>query len=429
MFFMKRPINYLGIITLVLFTGFSLTLCSNRASRPSTGGGNNISNNDARYVNNDNSHVRFANNTFTSAQPFNDITAVELVANIKIGWNLGNTFDAGGNTATGFSWLGGGIYANTSVDEMERAWVNHTTTRENIDAIKNAGFNTIRIPVTWYKACDADFNIRADWMERITEVVNYAVANDLYIILNTHHDETIFKFDNASMNESLRAFRTIWEQIAENFKHYNEKLIFEGLNEPRTRGSQSEWSGGTHQERVNLNRYYQVFVDTVRATGSNNARRKLMITPYAASAEAAAMNGLTLPNDTAPNKLIVSVHFYSPYNFALNTNRAFNSWSLTNSRDTSPIIDILTRIHSTFVRRGIPVIIGEFGAMSKDNESTRAVWAEFTVREARSRGLPCVWWDNGAVTGTGELFGLLNRRDNTFYYPLIVDALMRGAGM
>lgn len=360
-------------------------------------------------------------------QSFEEITAEQITANIKLGWNLGNTFDAAGD-GRGFHWLGGGIYVNTSVREMETAWGNPATTRANINAIKNAGFNTIRIPVTWYKALDNDNIIREDWLRRVTEVVNWAEENDMYIILNTHHDETIFKFTNTEIENSLSIFERVWKQIATQFKNYNEKLIFEALNEPRTKGVQHEWTGGIPEERNNLNRYYQVFVDTVRASGGNNDKRILMVNTYGASSVQAAVDGLVLPNDV-PNKIIVSIHAYMPYNFALNTNSAFNRWSAGNSSDTSPIINALEPAYRKFVNNGIPVIMGEFGAMNKNNAAVRAEWAEFYVSEARKRNIPCVWWDNGAFQGDGELFGLLNRRDNTFPYPEIVEALKRGAGI
>ena len=406
------------IIAMAAAIGFVIAACSGTETN---GNGTGTNGNGSVVINN--------NPTYTSPQPFNDITAAGLVANIKIGWNLGNTFDAAGNTPTGFSWLGGGVYANTSVSQMEGAWVNHITTKANIDTIKNAGFNTIRIPVTWYKAANSNYDVRADWMARITEVVNYAVANDMYVILNSHHDETIFKFTNAEMENSLRAFKRIWQHIAVNFMNYDERLIFEGLNEPRTKGAPHEWSGGNDEERANLNRYYQVFVDTIRASGGNNDKRILMINTYAASATPAAMNGLVLPDDTVENKLVVSVHFYEPYNFALNTNSNFNTWSRTNSSDTSAITSRVDRAYDTFVSKGIPVIIGEFGAMNKNNEAVRAEWAEFYVSYAREKGIPCVWWDNGGFQGDGELFGLLNRGNNTFPFPLVRDALMRGAGV
>jgi endoglucanase len=349
------------------------------------------------------------------------VTAMELVADIRLGWNLGNTFDASS---------GGGYNGNGSIDSIETAWVKTKTTQATIDALYNGGFNAIRIPVSWYKVANPadDYKIRADWMARIKEVVDYAVKNDMYILLNTHHDESIFKFKDADVDASLDAFEQIWTQIADTFKDYGVKLIFEGLNEPRTRGSNAEWSGGTPEERANLNRYHQILVDVVRASGGKNeTQRLLLINPYAASAEAVAMNGLELPTDTVENKLIVSYHSYSPYNFALNTDKKFNTWSKSKSGDTSAITSHIDRYNTAFVKKGIPVIIGEFGAMNKDNVEARAEWAEYYVGYAKSKGIPCVWWDNGVTAGSGELFGLLNRSTNEFVYPEIVEALMKGS--
>ena len=363
-----------------------------------------------------------------SIQTWGGSTATAIVNNIKLGWNLGNTFDSYGDEK-GFSWLGGGVYANTSVAGMEKAWVNGVTTKENITAIKNAGFNAIRIPVTWFKALDNDYIIREDWLKRITEVVNYAEGNGMYIILNTHHDEIIFKFTDSSVKNSLIIFERVWKQIATQFQNYNEKLIFEGLNEPRTKGGQNEWDGGTPAERGNLNRYYQVFVDTVRTAGGNNDRRFLMVNTYGASSGQTSVNGLVLPHDTAVNSIIVSIHAYTPYNFALNTVSTFNTWSAGNASDTSPIINALTPAYNKFGSKGIPVIMGEFGAMNKNNEAVRAAWAEYYAGQANNRGIPCFWWDNANTTGDGELFGLLNRSTNAIIYPQVMTGLKNGAGI
>jgi len=345
------------------------------------------------------------------AEP-NDTTAAELVANIKVGWNLGNTLDC-----SGLDWLGN----NPSVSSMETAWGNPVTTKAMITALKNAGFNAIRIPVSWNKAVDANYNIRADWMARVTEIVNYAIDNDMYVLLNTHHDEGIFKFTNAEKAASLNAFGKIWAQIADNFKNYNEKLIFEALNEPRTIGSAAEWNGGTAEERSVLNEHYQLFVNTVRASGGNNDKRILVINPYGASGIQNAINGFVIPTDTKPNKIIVSFHNYAPYNFALNDQSTVNTWSQSNTADTSPITDPINLFYNTFVSKNIPVLIGEFGALDKNNESTRATWVKYYTSYAISKGMKCYWWDDG-----GE-FKLLNRSNNTFFFPQIVDGLMNGA--
>jgi endoglucanase len=353
---------------------------------------------------------------------FNDITAAELVAGIKIGWNLGNTLDA-----HNFSeWLG----ANPTVSQMETAWSNPVTTKAMITTLKNTGFNAIRIPVSWTKAAGGapNYTIRADWMNRVVEVVNYAVENDMYIILNSHHDEDVFKFMNSNTAVGKAAFQKIWEQIAHTFKDYNEKLIFEGLNEPRTVGSDDEWNGGTGEERANINAYYQTFVDTVRASGGNNNKRILQINTYAASAEQAALNGLVLPTDTVQNKLIVSVHIYAPYNFAMNESGT-SSWSASNSSDVSGVTAPIDRAYNTFARNGTPVTIGEFGSIHKNNTAARAELAQFYVSYATNKGLKCFWWDDGGNTNTAgdKMFSLFNRNNNTFYFLAIKDALINGA--
>ena len=340
------------------------------------------------------------------------ISAAELVAKITIGWNLGNTLDAHPGDET--------------------TWGNSKTTKAMITAIKDSGFNTIRIPVSWYKkAPKPNYTIEKAWMDRVKEVVGYAVDNDMYIILNTHHDETIFKFMDKDMAESKKAFKAIWEQIAEAFKDYDYNLIFEGLNEPRTKDSAKEWSGGTDEEHKNLNDMHQLFVDTVRASGGNNTKRVLMISTYAASVEAAAVNGLKLPTDTAENsgvnRFIVSTHSYSPYGFALaektTDSQYTTTWSKNNSSDTSPITTWINRVDTAFLKKGYPVIGGEFGALNKNNEDARAEWAEFYVSEAGKKGIKCVLWDDGGN------FKVFDRSSRKFTYPKIYQGLMKGAGV
>jgi len=351
---------------------------------------------------------------------FNNISAAALVNNIKIGWNLGNTLDT-----SDLHWLDSGA----SVSQLETAWGNPVTTKEMIDTVKNAGFNAVRIPVSWSKCVNRNYIIKADWMRRVKQVVDYAVANDMYIILNTHHDEGIFKFRNSQMQESKKAFQRIWEQIAAVFRDYDEKLVFEGLNEPRTKGSSNEWSGGTDEERKNVNILNRLFVDTVRASGGNNDKRILVIPSYAASALGEALNALEIPPDpgNAVNKIIVSIHAYEPYNFALNENSPVNTWSRDNISDTLPITERIDRAYDLFVSKGIPVIVGEFGALNKNNEEARARWAGFYVSYAKSKRIKCFWWDDGGQNNPPSGFGLFVRRTNTFAFPQVVQALMRAA--
>jgi len=336
--------------------------------------------------------------------PSDNISASELVAKIRIGWNLGNTLDAKPN---------------------ETSWGNPLTKKSNIDTIKAAGFNAVRIPVSWSNHVDGSYNIDAIFMNRVKEIVGYAMDNNMYVILNTHHDEGIFKFTNSEMTASKAAFTKIWKQIADNFKDANLRLIFEGLNEPRTIGSSAEWSGGTTEERDNLNAMEQLFVDVVRASGGNNTNRVLMVSTYAASSEQVAMNGVKIPDDPSNptvKKIIVSVHAYSPYFFALHEGSgAVNTWSKDNSSDTVGVKTPLDRAYNTFVSKGIPVIMGEFGALNRNNELARADWANYYVSYAKSKNIPCFWWDDGGN------FKLLNRNNNTFYFPKIKNALIMGS--
>lgn len=347
-----------------------------------------------------------------------DTPATRLVKEIKLGWHLNCALD----TSSGFP------RENPTVCQMETGYGTPATTKENITAIKNAGFNAIRIGVAWHKAIDSDNNIRQDWMARVTEVVNYAVDNEMYIILNSHNDEHIFKLENADVDASLTAFKKIWKQIADNFKNYDEKLIFEAINEPRTIGSPAEWYGGTSEERANLNRYYQVFVDVVRASGGNNGKRFLIVNPMGAGASPEALNGFTLPTDQEPGRLIVSVHSYAPNEFCFPVDEApwanESTWSKNNSYDTLPITDPIDLVYNTFVSKGIPVIMGETGATDKNNTKARVEWAEFFVSYARSKGIPCFLCDCG-----GKDHAIINRRNNTYYFPEYIRALLKGTGI
>jgi endoglucanase len=282
---------------------------------------------------------------------------------------------------------------------------------------------------------DEQLIIREDWMRRVEEIVRDALAADMLVVLNSHHDNSLFRLTDEHMEFSQIALERIWTQIAYNFRDYNENLIFEGLNEPRTIGTRAEWNGGTPVERENLNILNQVFVDAVRATGGNNAERVLMIPTYAASSSRNAQHGFPLPSDTAPNRIIVSLHMYSPWEFALRTGEygVRNEWHSDNPDDTNPITYPIDMAYHLFVRHGVPVMLDEMGVLNRDNLPYRVAWSEFYVSYAREHGIPCFWWDNGAhhVTapnewgGWDETFGILNRETNQIAHPQIVAALMR----
>ena len=352
------------------------------------------------------------------------VTATEFVGGVRMGWNLGNTLDANA----------GHLNATSTVQQMETAWVSHVTTRENIEEIAAAGFNLIRIPVTWMKAVDDDMHIRADWMARVQEIVDWSLEAGLKVLLNTHHDNNLFPLLDDYMDVSTDNLARVWTQIATCFRDYDGRLVFIGLNEPRTYGSPAEWSGGTAPERANLNILNQLFVDTVRATGGYNAYRILMVPTYAASTTSVAMRDFVLPTDTVEDRLIVALHIYAPWNFALRTGDSPEIQTHWNPAQASAFTSPLREAYNLFVSQGIPVIIGEMGALNRGYEETRAEWAYDFVAFARSLGMPSVWWDNGSfgVTqqhswGWDETFGLLDRASNAWAFPMIVDALMRAA--
>lgn len=337
-----------------------------------------------------------------SDSEMNITSAEELVKQMKIGWNLGNTLDATG---------GEGLSAETS-------WGNPVTTKEMIDAVKAEGFNVLRVPVSWGTHVDENMTIDPAWLDRVQEVVNYGIDNGMFVILNTHHEEWYIP-KQSDLEDDLKQIETLWTQIAERFKGYNEKLIFEGLNEPRLRGEGSEWTG-TPEAREIVNQYAETFVKTVRATGGNNASRALMITPYAASSSTANLKALKIPENAG--NVIVSVHAYLPYNFALNT-------SGTAFYENDGSIDTLMRdIKTIFLDNKIPVIIGEFGSINKGNSEGRLQCLEDYLTAAQSIGVPCCWWDNGSKSGSGENFGLLNRKDGGWFFPEITTKMKKFYG-
>lgn len=332
----------------------------------------------------------------------------ELLGKMTVGWNLGNTLDPSNCT-----WL-------TNDLDYETAWQKVKTTKSIIDTVKKAGFNTVRIPVSWGNHMDKDGNINKAWLDRVQEVVDYAYDNGMYVILNTHHDLSWIKLTENDKKTVSAKFGNVWKQIAERFKDYDEKLIFEGMNEPRTEGSAAEWTGGTANERKVLNDLYKVFVDTVRSTGGNNKTRFLILTPYGANSGYAPMSDLELPDD---DRIIVSVHAYLPYNMALN--RYSDETKLTD-RGKWEIDNAFSNIDKVFLSKGIPVIMDEFGSLNKDNTSDRVELVKYYLSTAEKYGVPCCWWDNNTICppSEGEGLGLLDRATLKWFYPEIVKAIM-----
>lgn len=335
-----------------------------------------------------------------------DIPSTELVKEIKIGWSLGNTLDSTG---------GSGVDSETS-------WGNIVTTKEMMTAVKDAGFNIVRIPTTWGIHMDENNIVDEAWMDRVQEVVDYAYSQDMFVILNIHHEEWHDPYYETEA-ESTEKLKALWTQIGTRFAGYDEKLIFEGLNEPRKRNTSLEWNGGDDEGHEVVNNFNAAFVETIRGLGGNNAKRHLMIPGYAASSTASALKAIKIPE--GDDKIIVSVHAYIPYAFALSNDLTARSFS-PDDTSANDIIYLMDSLKTNFIDKGTPVIIGEFGARNKANEEIRGEWATFYVSQAKAIGVPCLWWDNGAFTGTGENFGILNRSSCTWEYPAVVEGLMKG---
>lgn len=355
-----------------------------------------------------------------------DTEAFQFVKDMKIGWNLGNTFDANTEVTIAGDEL-----------EYETMWTGAKTTQEMMDALKNAGFNAVRIPVSWHNHVSGDdFTISEVWLNRVQEVVDYAYKNGMYVILNTHHDigEGYYYPDSAHLDNSKKYIEKIWTQLAARFADYDEHLIYESLNEPRLVGSNYEWWLDTNNASCIdaiqcINTLNQVFVDTVRNNEGNNNERYLMVPGYDASAQGALVEGFSLPKDVVADKLIVSVHAYTPYNFALQAQSEKGSiyeFSSDNPDSVKEIDQFMDQLYNKFISAGVPVVIGEFGARDKyRNIQDRIDYATYYIAAARARGMSCFWWDNDSFLGSGENFGLMERKSTKIIYPDIVEGLMK----
>ena len=353
--------------------------------------------------------------------PNND--AMAFLRNMKCGWNLGNTFDAHPDS---------NVTLHASGTDMETSWVHARTTKELITALHDAGFNTIRIPVSWHNHVDEKDIIDQDWMDRVKEVVGWALDLDMYVILNTHHDnyEPFYYPDSAHYERSAAYLSSIWRQMADTFKDCDDHLILEALNEPRLRGNaQYEWSFNASAPECQdaaecINKLNQLFVDTVRAAGGNNATRYLAVTGYCASPWALTNDAFQLPKDSADNRIIVSAHAYTPYKFALSENMGDRAFSLDELGQKSEIGQFMNLLYDKFISKGVPVIIDEFGARDKSgNTQDRVNFAAYYVASASARGMTCVWWDNHVFSGDGERFGIIDRNTMEWIYPEIAQAI------
>jgi len=332
----------------------------------------------------------------TKEAPVIDEEAMAFVANMGVGWNLGNTLDAKGADET--------------------VWGNPYTTKEMIDAIKAKGFQTLRVPVTWqfHMGGAPDYTIEEDWLDRVEQVVNYGLDNDMYVIVNIHHDEEWIIPKYSEVDAVKDQLGKVWTQIATRFKGYNNHLLFETLNEPRLTGSANEWIGGTAEGRDCINQFHQVAVAAIRNTGENNMDRYIMISTYAASSINVAMDDFILPNST---NLIVSIHNYFPYELCLGENG--KDWG-TDS-DKMELDNEFDRIYNKFIANGIAVVLGEWGNLNHDNQEDRVRHARYYAESCIQRGICPVWWDNGYDND----FGIFDRNNLQWNQSDIANAIVQ----
>ncbi len=325
-------------------------------------------------------------------------TAMQITGSLGVGWNLGNSLDA-------------------TVSETN--WGNPKTTKAMIDKVKSGGFTTLRIPVTWddHLTGGSAYTIVSSWMDRVEEVANYGIANNMHVIINVHHTNGWIAPTYSNEANAKDRLTKLWQQIATRFNKYGDKVIFETMNEPKaTVNGVDDWWGKQENFDV-VNRLNAAAVSTIRATGGNNSKRLIMVPGYVAGANDHQINAIVLPNDS---KLAVSTHAYFPFGFALD--QAGTSVFVATDVD-----NVFNRLNTKFISKGIPVVMGEWASTNKNNLSERVKHAEYYVKKAKSVKIPTIWWDNNNPTaGTGDAMGLLKRSDNTWYYPTIVTAIMNG---
>lgn len=343
------------------------------------------------------------------------MSSVEFAKNMGAGWNLGNQFDAFNNGVSG-----------------ETAWGNQKATPELFQKLKEYGFKSVRIPVTWLGQVGAapDYTINTAWLDRVAEVVGYAEDAGLNAIINIHHDGSDGKYwldskgcaaDPEKQSATIAQLKAMWTQIANKFADKGDFLIFESLNEIHDGG----WGWGDNRKDGGkqykiLNEWNQAFVDAVRATGGQNSTRFLGVPGYCTNPDL-TIEHFVKPSDPADDRLLVSVHFYDPNTFAIEAK--FTEWGHTAAKgkkeswgDEENVTKVFGKLHDKFIANGTGLYIGEWGATrraAERDEKFRLYYIAYVSKAAADLGIPLFFWDNGS-TGVGhEAFGIINHKDGT----------------
>ena len=310
--------------------------------------------------------------------------------------------------------------------------------------VKANGFNAIRIPCSWnqYLENSANAQIKTEWLNRVKEVVKYCVDNDMYVILNIHWDGGWLENNctEAKKVENNAKQKAFWEQIATNLRDFDEHLLFASANEPNVDDA---------TQMAVLNSYHQTFIDAVRSTGGKNAYRNLIIQGPTTDIEKTNKLMTTLPTDKLANRLMVEVHYYTPYQFCLmekdaDWGKMFYYWGagFHSTTDTAhnatwgeeaDLDKFFKSMKTQFVDKGIPVVLGEFGAIRRTSLTgddltlhlnSRAHYLNYVVKQAKANGMLPFYWDAGGMGDKGS--ALFNRNNNTVFDSQALTALVNG---
>lgn len=343
-------------------------------------------------------------------------SAQSAVVNFGLGFNLGNTLEANG------------IGKGQDLAKYETQWGQQPTTQSQLTFLKKEGFNSVRIPITWYEHMDDAGNVDAAWMGRVKEVVDYAMNAGLYVIINVHHDTAAgkgawIKADPAVYAATKDRYKKLWTQIANAFADYDQHLLFEGYNEMLD--ASNTWNQPLDASSYTaLNNYAQDFVDAVRATGGNNATRNLVVSTYAAAKGVEVLNNFTIPTDKTTGHLVAEVHSYDPWNFINDKDTWDDECHIT-----------LTNIFSDVSKKfdSIPFIIGEYGtagaADANGNEtSVNKSSAPEKIKMAADQAADMVRQAKGKKAATFYWMSIFNGADRTvpqWSLPAVVEAMKK----
>lgn len=326
--------------------------------------------------------------TETGSEPMSEMTSQELVSSIRIGWNLGDTLDVCQADRDGDGKVNEHVEEGEEVDET--LWGNPMATEALFRSLWDSGVNAVRIPVTWRDHIDEAGNVSESWMNRVREVVDYAYDLGMIVILNIHHDGGGDPDFGAwicraatDFEGTLSRYKTLWSQIADCFRDYGERLIFESMNEV---GFDSLPLDEAYET---LNRLNREFTELIRSSGGNNPKRHLLIAGYWTDIAMTCDSRFVMPDDPA-GRSIVSVHYYTPWDFC--TTNIKKEWgSVSEQRQMEQLIG---QMKTTFVDRGIPVIVGEYAA-SGDDFNSCIFFCEKLVKLCSDYGIAAFLWDNG----------------------------------